>query len=208
MPERTMNINRVKPQKWMAKHMAKFADEPEHRIHAWKHCGVLNNESSFTESFLALVAHELRRNEIFRLAGSTSRLAGILGTIRSILCVIDLDAAMNAPDPMKVFVANLGKSAADFDFQTEEDVLDWKASMMIALQGLMTLASGIDNVGDCWIYIDQDEGGRDRVHVLDGDPDEDGTGILVISDFTPRFAPCVVAMNVREMLQAARGRMN
>ena len=212
MPERTITINRVKPQRWMAKDMAKFAQEPTHRINAWKQCGVLNNESSFTEGFLALLAHELRKHEIMRLTGSTARIAGILAAVRSILCVVDLDAALKAPDPMEIFVANIRGGARQFTLETEAEVLDWNASMKDALQALTRLAQAIDNVGECWIYITQDETGRDQVCILDGDPDggpdRSPSGHVLISQHAPRFAPVTVALNIRELLCDARGRMN
>ena len=208
MLQSNVMARRAKSKKWTAKDMARFADEPKTQIAAWKHVGVLDNESNFTEAFLTLLAHELRKNPMLMLAGSTSRLAGILAAVRSILCIVDLDAGMKSKDPMEIFVANIRENAGRFTLETESQVRDWEALMLNAFHALRLLAEAIDNRGECWIYVTQDSTGRDQVCILDGPPDDDPEGHVLMSQHEPRFAPVQVAMNIREMLCDARGRMN
>ena len=73
----------------------------------------------------------------------------------------------------------------------------------------------MENRGECWIYITQDETGRDQVVIMDTDPDDpdyggdaEGRGFVLVSQYEPRFAPVTVALNIRKMMTSARARMN
>ena len=158
-----MKMNRRKSKKWRGCDMAKFSGEPQSQIVSWQYHGMLRNEANFVEAFLAMLTHELRKTEMMVMEGAMSRIGGILAAVRSVMCILDLDAAMKAGDPVQI--------ARRLNLRTPDEMRGWADRMQGALQAQALLHGGIMNLAECWILVTTDaKTGRDQVVILDGDP--------------------------------------